>query len=152
MKNSSINIRLYKDSDHEAAIELFRLNTPEYFAAEEEKELSQYLKEELELYYVIEADQIIVGCGGINFSKDKKEAIISWDFFHPDQQGKGFGTQLLQYRLDKIHTFNEVEKIIVRTSQIVFPFYEKNGFKLLDKKKDFWAPGFDMYLMEHRKQ
>lgn len=151
MKNSSINIRLYKDSDQAAAIELFRLNTPEYFAPGEEKELSQYLKEELELYYVIEAAQIIVGCGGINFSKDKKEAIISWDFFHPDHQGKGFGTQLLQYRLDKIHTFKEVEKIIVRTSQIVFPFYEKNGFKLLDKKKDFWAPGFDMYYMEYQK-
>lgn len=34
-------------------MELIRRNTPEYFAAEEEIDLSDYLDREIELYYVL---------------------------------------------------------------------------------------------------
>jgi ribosomal-protein-alanine N-acetyltransferase len=44
----------------------------------------------------------------------------------------------------------EIEKIIVRTSQITFPFYQKQGFRLKEKIDNYWAEGFDLYYMEYQ--
>ena len=40
-----------------------------------------------------------------------------------------------------------VKTIIVRTSQLAYQFYGKVGFELEKVEKDFWAAGFDLYLM-----
>ncbi len=145
-----MQIRPYTTTDDTQILRLFQLNVPTFFSEEEEKDLIDYLANERELYFVGEMAGQLIGCGGINFSADKSEAIISWDIFHPDFHNKGFGSQLLQFRLEKIHTFKEVKTIIVRTSQLTYPFYEKNGFELLETVKDYWAPGFDLYRMEYK--
>ena len=93
----------------------------------------------------------IIGCGGINFAKNKTIGKISWDILHPDYQGKMIGTQLLQFRLEKLKAIKNIEKITVRTSQFVYKFYEKQGFHLLKIRKDYWAKGFDLYDMEYLK-
>jgi ribosomal-protein-alanine N-acetyltransferase len=142
-----ITIRAYQDEDKDQVLDLLRLNTPLFFAPEEEKGLVYYLDHEIEYYYVLEIDQLIVGCGGFNFSGDVSTGKISWDILHPDYQGQGLGTALLKYRIRQLKTFEALENILVRTSQIVYPFYEKNGFKLVDIKKDYWAKGFDLYHM-----
>ena len=64
-------------------MELIRRNTPEYFAAEEEIDLSDYLDREIESYYVLVTNDRIVGCGGINFADDKTVGKISWDIIIP---------------------------------------------------------------------
>jgi GNAT superfamily N-acetyltransferase len=131
-------------------ISLFRLNTPAYFAVEEEKELSNYLDHFSQHYYIIEWDGNIIGCGGINLSGDLTNARISWDFFHPDHQGKGQGNRLLKFRIEKIKEFKSIKTITVRTSQLAYPFYEKAGFVLKETIKDYWARGFDLYRMEYK--
>lgn len=148
--NQKINIREFIDQDKDAVLVLLRLNTPAFFAPEEERDLIDYLDHERELYYVLEADGKIVGCGGINFDSDGKVGKISWDIIHPDFQGKALGSKLLNYRLDKLEFDLNVKSIIVRTSQKSFRFYEKNGFELKEIIKDFWAKGFDLYLMEYK--
>lgn len=50
MENDTINIREYFPSDKEAVLKLIRLNTPMYFALEEEADLSEYLDNEREYY------------------------------------------------------------------------------------------------------
>ena len=45
---------------------------------------------------------------------------------------------------------NEVETILVRTSQLAYQFYEKNGFVLEEMIKDYWAEGFDMFKMKYQ--
>jgi N-acetylglutamate synthase-like GNAT family acetyltransferase len=145
-------IRKYNRSDKETVLSLLRLNTPEYFAPQEENDLKHYLEKELEEYFVLEINDEIVGCGGFNFSEYRKAGIISWDFFHPDFQGRSLGSTLLKYRIEKLLTFKEVERIIVRTSQFAWKFYEKNGFRLIEKKEDHWAKGYHMYLMEYSKK
>ncbi len=142
-------IRNYSISDHDQIIELLRLNTPEYFAPEEEQDLIHYLTHELEHYFVMEISGLIIGAGGINFKGKKTEAYISWDFMHPDFQKRGYGSILLKHRIDSIKSNSEVSKIIVRTSQMVYSFYEKSGFVLTQKIIDFWAKGFDLYEMEY---
>lgn len=140
-------IRKYEEKDQDELITLIRLNTPYYFAIEEEADFMQYLKEEREDYYVIAIQQRIIGCGGINYSTDKKTAIISWDMLHPDFQGKGLGKQLLAFRIEHIKN-QHIQSIVVRTSQVAYLFYQKQGFVSTETIKDYWAVGLDMVKME----
>lgn len=144
-----ISIRDYTAVDKDAVLDLLRLNTPKYFAFEEEQDFVDYLENEIEYYYVLELNSKIVGCGGFNFSGDYSTGKISWDIFHPDYQGQSLGTKLLNFRIQKLKEFEVVKKITVRTSQLVYRFYEKSGFKLLEVVKDYWAPGFDLYKLEY---
>ena len=145
-----ITIREYQASDKESLLALLRLNTPKYFAPEEEHSFAKYLDEETELYYVVLADGKAVGCGGINFADGKATGRISWDIVHPSWQGKKIGIRLLRFRIEKLKRMGGIRKITVRTSQLVYKFYEKQGFVLLETRKDHWAKGLDMYKMEYR--
>ena len=143
-------IREYEPNDKNEVISLFRLNTPEYFTNDEEKDLNIYLELKRELYYVLLFDQKLVGCGGINFADNNTTAKISWDIFHPSYHGKYLGTKLLKYRINKLNSIEGIKRIIVRTSQFAYKFYEKQGFELFEVKKDYWADGFDLYNMEYK--
>lgn len=147
--NEAPVIRPYQPADQPAVLDLLRQNTPQFFAPEEEKDLLHYLQHEREQYYVVAAAGAVVGCGGINFSADGTVGKISWDIFHPQHQGKGLGSLLLQYRIQKLKATPQVQAITVRTSQLVYSFYQKNGFTLKEVVKDYWAPGFDLYFMEY---
>lgn len=140
-------IRPYQTNDKEQVLEILRLNTPKYFAFEEEQELEKYLEVLLEDYFVFEENGEVVGSGGINYFYDQQNARISWDLIHPDFQEKGIGTQLLRFRIKHIRKKQSIKQIVVRTSQLVFKFYEKAGFQLERIEKDFWAKGIDMYYM-----
>jgi ribosomal protein S18 acetylase RimI-like enzyme len=41
-----------------------------------------------------------------------------------------------------------VEQIIVRTTQLAYPFYEKLGFELERIESKFWSENFDLYQMK----
>jgi N-acetylglutamate synthase-like GNAT family acetyltransferase len=144
-----ISIREYSEEDKEDVLALFRLNTPQYFSREEEKDLVDYLNTEIELYYVVEIEDTLVGSGGMNFKENHTVGFISWDIIHPDIQGKGVGSLLLKHRIDVLK-FKGIQKIIVRTSQLTYPFYEKAGFETIEQIKDYWATGYDLYKMEYR--
>ena len=146
-----ITIREYQSKDKNEVINLIRLNTPEYFAIDEEEDLNKYLETKIELYYVLLYDQKIVGCGGINFADNSTIGKISWDIFHPDYQRKSLGTKLLKHRIGILNSIEGIQKITVRTSQVAYKFYEKQGFELIEIKKDYWAEGFDMYNMEYKR-
>lgn len=148
MKDELI-IREYKDSDREAVLSLLRLNTPRYFSEEEESDLVYYLENEIEYYFVLELNRQIVGSGGVNFSEDKTRGKISWDIMHPDFQGKSLGSALLNYRIGMLKESEQVRQITVRTSQLVYRFYEKHGFRLTEIVEDYWAKGFHLYHMEY---
>lgn len=144
------DIRVYRPEDKAAVLYLLRLNTPAFFAPEEEADLIHYLDEELEYYFVVELEGAIVGSGGFNFSGDKKTGKISWDILHRDFQSKGIGGLLLRHRLERLKAFVGLERIIVRTSQLAYGFYEKHGFRLVEVVKNYWAEGFHLYLMEQQ--
>lgn len=148
---TAVVIREYDERDKGAVIELLKLNTPQYFAPEEEADLIHYLDHEIDHYFVLEYNGAVVGCGGINFSEDGATGKISWDILHPSYQGKGLGSILLNYRIKKLQSFRQIQNISVRTSQMVYKFYEKNGFELKEVIRDYWAEGFDLYQMEYTK-
>ncbi|HRB72835.1 MAG TPA: GNAT family N-acetyltransferase [Flavobacterium sp.] len=150
--HTEISIRNYKNTDKPAVIALLQLNTPQYFSPEEEADLIFYLDNEIEQYFVVEYDNKIIGSGGFNFSEDLTTGKISWDILHTEYQGKGIGGMLLKHRMEKLKALNHIQLITVRTSQLVYAFYEKNGFELKEIVKDYWAAGFDLYRMEYTKK
>ncbi|MFB9864764.1 GNAT family N-acetyltransferase [Rufibacter immobilis] len=145
----NVGIRVYKVVDKPLVLHLLRLNTPTYFAPEEEKDLLHYLAHEVEEYYVLECDGEVVGCGGVNYDQNRTIGKISWDILHPEHQGKGLGSLLLLYRIKNLREQPQIKQITVRTSQLVYLFYEKHGFQLRQITRDYWSPGFDLYHMEY---
>jgi ribosomal-protein-alanine N-acetyltransferase len=144
-----MTIRPYIPSDYPQIIELFRLNTPEYFSPDEEEGLADYLNSHIQYHYIAEIDGKIMGCGGYAISKDRSTAHIAWDIVHPDSHGKGVGRKLTAFRIEEIRKIESVNIIVVRTSQLAYKFYEKFGFKLKEVTKNYWAEGFDLYHMEY---
>lgn len=141
-------IREFIPDDINELLGLLRLNTPAYFAPEEEADYAYYLQHHIHNYYVLEENNRIVAAGGINYMEDGTTARISWDMVSPDVQGKGIGSKLTQYRIGQIKILPNIKTIEVRTTQLVYPFYQKQGFTLVETVKDYWAKGFDLYRME----
>lgn len=140
-------IRPYTNTDKSKVIKLLRLNTPQYFDPFEERDFENYLDNEVEDYFVYEYNSEIIGAGGINYFPEEKLARISWDMIDPKSQGDGIGKELTQYRINHLNANPNVELITVRTTQLVYRFYEKMGFELEKVEKKFWAKGFDLYQM-----
>ncbi|WP_430612077.1 GNAT family N-acetyltransferase [Flavobacterium sp. JP2137] len=141
-------IRPYQPKDQAAIIDLFTMNTPLYFSADERIDLIDYLNHHIEHYFVVEIAGEIVGSGGINFSENNSIGKLSWDLFHPDYQGKGLGTQLTQFRIEFLQNIDHIQTISVRTSQVAYLFYQKMGFVLRETVADYWSAGFDLYHMD----
>lgn len=141
--------REYTPLDKESLIKLLRLNIPKYFAPEEEQDLIDYLDKHIYSYFVILLHNEIIGTGGFNISEDKTTGILSWDFFHPKHQGFGLGTILTRHRIEKIKEIKTITKIMVRTSQLTYKFYQKFGFETQEIVKDYWGKDLDLYRMEN---
>lgn len=144
-----LKIRAYHPGDKPELIKLIKLNVPEYFDESEIDDLDDYLEHKVEQYFVAEYENTIVGAGGINFDDNYKTGKISWDFIDPQFQGRGIGQKLLKHRLDLMQSIKSIDNIKVRTSQLAYKFYEKNGFVLRNIIKDYWAKGFDLYDMTY---
>lgn len=141
-------IRQYQQSDTENILNILDLNTPEYFSPNERKDLIYYLDNYAQNYYVVEIGDELVGCGGFNLSEDCKTGKISWDIIRPQKQGLGIGTELTKYRIREMKKINSIIIISVRTSQLVYPFYEKFGLEIREIVKDYWDKGFDLYRLD----
>jgi N-acetylglutamate synthase-like GNAT family acetyltransferase len=143
-----IDITSYSPIEKQEVLEILHENTPHYFTEEEVGDLIHYLDFEIEDYFVVKFEGKIIGSGGINYKENGTVGIISWDLISSKFQGMGIGSLLLSYRLDILQSKSRINKIIVRTTQLVYPFYEKHGFELIKTEKNYWGKGFDLYHME----
>ncbi|WP_206366810.1 GNAT family N-acetyltransferase [Sphingobacterium sp. SGL-16] len=150
--DSAILTRKFKPEDSTALLQIIKNNTPEYFAVTEIEDYKTYLETEIQDYFVAVLEDKIIAGAGINYDREKQLAKISWDVVDIGFHKQGIGTLLLNHRLEIIATRKNIKSIIVRTSQHAYAFYEKNGFKLLERHKDYWAEGFDMYKMSYNKK
>ncbi|CDT04668.1 GNAT family N-acetyltransferase [Sphingobacterium sp. PCS056] len=141
-------IRAYEVRDREIVLSVMQENIPAYFAQDEMEDLKYYLDFEIEQYFVLEAEGKIVACGGINLELEERRGVISWDIVLPSEQGKGYGRKLLEHRIAILKSMPDIDRITVRTSQLTYLFYQKNGFILNQIVKDYWAKDFDLYSME----
>lgn len=141
-------IERYTDQNESEVLNLLRLNTPQSFSPDEEKDLLHYLHHYADDYFVLKINDEVVASGGYNIAEDGITAKISWDIVHPDNQRMGFGKILTKFRIDEIKKEGGIEYLSVRTSQLAYKFYQRFGLNLRETAKDFWAKGFDMYRLD----
>lgn len=144
-----IKIRLYQSKDRAKLIEFFHLNTPAFFCPCELADFELFLTENGDTYFVAENDGALTGAGGYHTEKDTGR--LSWYIVHPSHHGKGTGRMLLEHSLSALRAIPGIIKTEVRTSQLVYPFYEKSGFRLIETQDDYWCKGMHLYYMELQK-
>jgi ribosomal protein S18 acetylase RimI-like enzyme len=145
-----LKIRNYRETDKPVLLNILKKNVPQFFAETEVEDLSNYLDHDIDIYYVLELKDEVIGAGGINIEDEGRIGKISWDYIIPTYQGKGFGKKLLEHRINQLRKDEKIEMISVRTSQLSYQFYEKNGFILKRTIKDYWAKGYDLYHMVYK--
>ncbi len=82
---------------------------------------------------------------------------LSWGMVRGDSQGmelhghglhgKGLGTRLTDYRLDRLRQRPEVRQVRLDTSQHTEAFYARRGFVTVARIPDGFAPGIDEIKM-----
>lgn len=141
-------IRPYRETDKPALLALLRLNTPAFFAPEEEADFDRYLANEASHYFVLEEAGRIAGCGGYNLLQNNTRAHLSWDMLHPELQGKGLGSALTLFRIAEIKKHPGVQTLVVRTTPQAAGFYLRFGFSVIQTVPGYWAPGYDLVHLE----
>jgi ribosomal protein S18 acetylase RimI-like enzyme len=141
-------IRPFIQADKETLIEIFKLNTPQYFEEKEVADFTAYLDHYGDTYLTLEHDGNIVGGTGYYVNAIDKSGRITWIFFHPNYTGLGLGRQAVAYCLGALKQNPEVGKLVVMTSQLAYRFFEKFGYSITTIEKDFWGIGLDLYEME----
>jgi len=141
-------IRPYNPADKNELLNIFMLNTPEYFAPKEAAEYEAYLNENAAAYFTLEHENKIAGGVGYHVKESDKSGSITWIFFHPAYAGMGLGRKAVEHCFAIFKSYPAIDKLVVRTSQKAYKFFEKFGYKLVKTEKDYWGQGLDLYLME----
>lgn len=141
-------IRPYHPADRPALLEIFKLNTPQYFDPEEAKDFEAYLNGNGDTYLTIEHQNKVVGGTGYQITDNGTIGRVTWIFFHPEYAGLGLGRQSLEHCMVLFKRTPTVQKLVVTTSQLAYKFFDKFGFILIKTEKNYWGPGLDLYLME----
>ena len=135
-------IRDYKPADKPRLLSLHQMNIPAFFTQSELDDLNRYLDEGIEMYFVVEVDNEIIGAGGINFENNHHTGIISWDYFHPSFQGKGIGRSLLRAVVDAGREIG-ARRLYLETNHQLGPaihLYEELGFRHVPAQRVHASP------------
>lgn len=146
---TAMNIQVYTPINRNSCLSIFDSNCPKFFAVEERALFNSFLdNKNLDEYYVLKDDAVVIACGGIFFDTKENCAGLAWGMVHRSFHKKGYGKQLTLFRIEKLmEQFPEVLHK-VDTSQHTFGFYESLGFKTMAIIKDGFAPGLDKYVMK----
>lgn len=153
-----MKIRLYKAADRDACIAIFNSNVPLYFDATEIRGLHHWLNakdrgelayktNKQEVYYVLEENGVVVGCAGYYIPESEARANMVWGMVQRNEHKKGFGSILLEYRIQQIKNTEPGLRITLDTSQHCNTFFEKFGFQTTKITPDGYGQGLHRYDM-----
>ncbi len=143
------SIEPYSPAYKAALVEMCESNRPLYFADHEIPEFAWFLDTNPSNYYMMLEQDRVVACGGIMLHSDG-HVHLCWGMVHYREHRHGYGQKLLAFRIDLASRLYPGMKIILRTSQHTWRFFEKYGFRLNYTEKDFWGKGLDLYYMESK--
>lgn len=148
MENPNPDIRLYQHTDYDSCVRIFKSNIPKFFDPEELPEFEDFLKKyAAESFWIIEQNNVQVGCGGIRIRPDGTGGLC-YGMVLESLHNKGFGKTLTNYRLLQLLESPYLKDITLDTSQHTYPFYERFGFKITSVQKDSYGAGLDCYNMK----
>lgn len=150
--SASITCRNYATEDREACLEIFKQLTPMHFKSGELKDFTSFLDSIGQSpcrYAVIEnAEGEIIASGGMWFEPDRGVASLLWDMVRPDHQRQGIGRFMLATRLGWLPEYPEIRHVLASMGRHSAGFFEKEGFKTFNVKRDYFGDGVDLYEMK----
>jgi predicted GNAT family N-acyltransferase len=148
MDKPEFTFRPYIPADEAACLRLFDSNTPKYFGPAERPDFESFLKRLPCPFFVVEAEGLIIACGGYSTDPQNGKIVLAWGMVRGDLHRQGVGTFLLQERLKVIFRENPSARIIIDTSQYSQTFFARFGFQQTCFTPDFYAPGLHRVDME----
>jgi len=142
-----MRIEPYQLKYFEDCIKIIQSNTPKYIDYSEHSDYEDYLSRNEKIYFVIFKKSDIVACGGYGLNKQKTKAGLDWGLVQSKYHNKGYGSELLRYRLSHIQRNYPGIDIYLDTSQKTYKFYEKFGFIVEKITPNGYGAELDQYNM-----
>ena len=128
-------------------MEIIKSNIPKYISYNEHLDYENYLYREDKIYFVLLEKSNLIACGGYGVHISGTKIGLSWGMVHNEQHNKGYGSELLKFRLNHIKNNYPDTEIHLDTSQYTYRFFEKFGFNVTQILKNRYADGLDRYVM-----
>jgi ribosomal protein S18 acetylase RimI-like enzyme len=138
-----MDIRPYEPGDRASCLAIFDSLTPALLDSSALQLFELWLYQRAGLYFVVEHEESIVGCGGYSFSPDQSVATLRWGMVRHSSQKMGLGRFLLMYRIREIGKEGTVGVVVAHSPRPSVGFFEKQGFRVNGIEKDAYAPGVD---------
>src|SRR5688572_13780511 len=135
---SEITFRPYSSTDREICLGLFDANCPEFFAPNERADYRGFLDPSPDWYRLSVVAGHLVGAFGL----DPAQSALRWIMIHPDAQGRGIGSAIMEYVVDSARK-GGMSSISIAASQKSAPFFEKLGAVETSIHENGWGPGLD---------
>ncbi|MBT4370409.1 MAG: GNAT family N-acetyltransferase [Candidatus Marinimicrobia bacterium] len=142
-----MRIEPYQLKYFEDCIKIIRSNTPKYLDPSEHSDYEDYLSRNEKIYFVIFKKSDIVACGGYGVNNSGTKVGLSWGLVQSKYHNKGYGSELLRYRLSHIQSNYPGIDIYLGTSQKTYKFYEKFGFIVEKVTPNGYGAELDQYDM-----
>ena len=139
--------RPYSASDRHACLAIFEANCPEFFAPNERADYLSFLDGVPEHYEVCEERDFISGAFGLPGDAGGP-LTLTWILLHPQSQGRGMGSAIMQRALD-IARERQSTLIHIAASHRSAAFFSRFGAVEKGRRKNGWGPGMhrvDMVL------
>jgi len=146
---SGLIIRKYNGQYLQDLREIFFLNIPHYFYAEEWCGFYGFLHSDLNdnsVYDVCVFNNQVVGSGGIVL-QNEKTVVFTRGMIHASHHKTGFCKHVLDHRLALACEMFPTKQIELSTTQHSFGFFEKYKFVTIERQNDFWSKGLDLCKM-----
>lgn len=142
-----IIFQAYEANHLNACLALFKSNLGNFFAAHEEVDFIEYLKNlsSEDQYYVGKIDDRIVCCGG--WDSQPSGYHLRWGMLDNSFHKMGLGKQLLEFRLKQIENLYGKVDVLITTSNSAQGFFEHYGFLTIQTIPNGIAVGIDEVYM-----
>jgi ribosomal protein S18 acetylase RimI-like enzyme len=141
-----LQIRPYTPADERACLAICASRVPIFFAPRDLEEFRAFLRQPQGAYLVGTRDGTVRACGGYYVGTDGV-AGLTWGMVHAEDQRRGFGTELLRYRLDRVHEHGRPWCVRLHTTPAITGFFQRFGFVQEAIVEDAYGPGLHQVTM-----
>jgi N-acetylglutamate synthase-like GNAT family acetyltransferase len=127
-----MDIRPYTSADRDACLDLF----DSHFPAPSCPDFAAFLASPAGLFFVLDHESCIVGCGGYTLDGSPGAATLVWVMVRPDLQRQGLGRYLLMYCLRQIGNLGGIDRVVVDAPPTAVRFFERQGFRPFSVQPD----------------
>ena len=138
----------FTPADRAACLAIFDANTPGAFAPDERDAYLEFLEAPTGRYWVVrDPDELVVACGGVDLLAGGRFGVMTWTMVLPAWQHQGLGSLLTRSGLEYVAATARAERVVLKTSNLSAPFYERHGFRTTRVTPDYYAPGVHCHNM-----